>query len=85
MKAKAKKIQVIRRNDDGSLDDIAITGDLFRLEQMDDSSWWCCIYRGKKRTAFNIYRPRGKNTVVVEISDDSIGCIDDRKKTTTNL
>lgn len=79
--AKAKRlVQAIRPDDEGKIDDVAIHGDLFRLERMSDHSWWCCIYRGEKRTSFSIYRPRGKTTVEVGLQDDSIGCIDDREK-----
>lgn len=73
-----RKMQAIRPDDAGEIDDVAITGDLFRLERMRNDSWWVCIYRGDKRTSFNIYRPRGKKTVVAMLQDDSIGCKDDR-------
>ena len=73
-----KTVQAIRPDDKGEVDDVAIDGDLFRLERMNTDSWWCCIYRGKNRTAFSIYRPRGKKTVVAKLIEDSIGCIDDR-------
>jgi len=76
----AKKLQAIRPDDHGAVDDVAIDGNLFRLERMGNSEWWCCIYRGKQRTAFSIHRPRGKKTVEVVVIEDGIGCIDDRKK-----
>lgn len=38
----------------GDVDDVAIDGDLFRMEQMDNDHWWVCIYRGKERTAFSL-------------------------------
>lgn len=63
----------IRRNPDGSVDDVAISGDLFRLEQMDDDSFWACVHRGDKAVHFMI---RGKNLIAQSYEDD-IGCIDD--------
>jgi hypothetical protein len=72
-------VQAIRPDGHGEVDDVAIHGDLFRLERMTNDSWWCCIYRGDKRTSFNIFRPRGKKTVIVRVQDDSIGCVDDTK------
>ena len=78
---KRELFAAIRPDDKGQVDDVAIYGDLFRLERMSNSSWWCCIYRGDKRTSFFIYRPRGKKTVEVVIQEDSIGCKDDRRST----
>ena len=76
---KEKRRQAIRPDRKGKVDDVAISGDLFRLERMSNSVWWVCIYRGKKRTAFYLERPRGKKTVEATLIEDSIGCIDDSK------
>ena len=67
----------IRMGNDGYVDDVAIHGDLFRMEQMDDDAIWVCIYRGKERAAFFINR-QGKKLHITTI-EDSIGCIDDTK------
>ena len=74
----ARKFKAIRADQNGEIDDVSIHGDLFRLERMANDSWWCCIYRGNKRTAFSIFRPHGKKTVIVKVIEDSIGCVDDR-------
>jgi hypothetical protein len=60
----------------GEVDDVAITGDLFRLEQMDKAVWWAAIYRGDKRVAlwFRYNRKRG---IVVNVQEDDFGCTDD--------
>ncbi len=75
---KKKDWKAVRLNKDGTVDDVAITSDLFRLEQMDDDVWWACAYNGKKRTAFNIFR-KGKK-VICEVIEDEIGCIDDTQR-----
>lgn len=64
-------MQEIRLDEKGEVDDVAITGDLFRLERMTDDCWWVCIYRGKNRTAFYI---EGKDKLTATTIEDSIGC-----------
>lgn len=74
--------QIIRRNDDGSVDDVFIDGTLLRLEQMDDDFWWLAIYRGNKRVAFHITTPGepGEGTPIsVVVVEDDLGCVDDTK------
>lgn len=56
------------------IDDVAISGDLFRMEQMDRDHWWLCIYRGKQRTAFSLRWDRKRREIVATLTDDSIGC-----------
>lgn len=64
----------------GQVDDVAITGDLFRMEQMSDTCWWVCICRGEsgeKRTAFNLVWDRKQKRIVAVLWEDTIGCTDD--------
>ena len=79
--------QIIRRNEDGTVDDVAIDGNLLRLEQMDDDFWWLAIYRGDKRVAFHITTPgecgEGMPISVMVVEDD-LGCIDDTTKEQPN-
>jgi hypothetical protein len=71
-------MQAIRPDEHGEVDDVAIHGDLFRLERMSIDSWWCAIYRGDKRVSFSIYK-KGKQ-VVVSLQEDDIGCINDNEE-----
>jgi len=73
-----KRWQAIRPDDTGAVDDVAISGDLFRLEKMDRGLWWSCIYRGDQRTCFWFRIDQLRGDIVVTVSEDSIGCIDDR-------
>jgi len=76
MKRKAPKVWNAVRNDkDGTVDDVSISGDLYRLERMTDTCFWTCVYRGHDRTAFSINIVDGK--LVVQQIEDSIGCTDD--------
>jgi hypothetical protein len=69
------KPQQIIRKVRGKVDDVVIDCDTFRLEQMHEDVWWAAVYRGDKQTAFWISR---KGTqVMVEVTTDEIGCIDD--------
>ena len=74
----SKKWSAIRMDDNGGVDDVAITSDTFRLERMDTDRWWACAYRGNRRTSFEIRR-KGKE-VVVGVQEDSIGCHDDTEE-----
>jgi hypothetical protein len=69
-----KQFSAIRLDDNKAVDDVAITGDLFRMERMDDGVWWVCIYRGGVRTAFNL---SSKTAIEATVLEDSIGCTDD--------
>lgn len=77
-KAQRKPVQRICTNVDGTLDDIFITGDFFRMEQMDDDCWWLAIYRGKKRVSFNLVR-KGKKIKAI-LQDDELDCEYDSPK-----
>jgi len=61
----------------GQVDDVAITGDLFRMEQMDRDHWWVCIYRGDKRTMFGLWWDKRRREIVAHLTEDTIGCHDD--------
>lgn len=73
----ARRTQAIRFDDDGKVDDVAISSDLFRIERMSATCFWACAYRGKKRIAFWL---NSKATINVTIADDSIGFEDDTAK-----
>lgn len=60
----------------GEVDDVAITGDLFRLEQMSRSAWWAAIYRGDRRVSF-WFRYNRKRGIIVDVQGDELGCVDD--------
>ena len=74
--AMSKVLNAIRPADDGTVDDVAITSDLFRLEVLQENLVWACAYRGEKRVSFYIRRKKGR--LVVVVSEDTIGCEDDR-------
>ena len=67
-------MNVIRLDEDGQVDDVAISGDLFRMERMNDGDWWVCIYRGEKRAAFTLTASSPNKAILQE---DDIGCHDD--------
>ena len=50
-----KKYNEIRLDREQKNDDIVIDCDSIHLERMDNNFWWLGIYKGKKRTAFNIF------------------------------
>ena len=68
-------MEAIRMGSDGYVDDVAIHGDVFRMEQLDSNTIWVCIYRGEDRTSFIV---RGKKLHIV-VQDDYLHCIDDSK------
>ena len=72
-----KPMNVIRLDEDGEVVDVAITGDLFRMERMNDGDWWVCIYRGQNRTAF-LLTAKSNNDAFLQ--EDTIGCLDDAKE-----
>ena len=67
---------VIRRVG-GDVDDVAISGDLFRMEQMRSDDWWVCVYRGEQRTMFSLCWDRKARCLRAVVTEDSIGCHDD--------
>lgn len=67
--------QAIRPDDQGRVDDVAISCDLFRLERMDTGVWWGCVYRGSQ--AVHFWLRRYGRDIEVSISEDGIGCVDD--------
>ncbi len=51
----------IRRNDDGTLDEVVARDAVVHLEQMDDDHWWMCIESGGESVHVNLWsavRPR---------------------------
>jgi hypothetical protein len=71
-----KEFKAIRMKGE-KVNDVAISCDLFRLEEVDIGLWWAAAYQRDKRTSFWIRR-KGKE-IVVEIQENSLGCIDDTK------
>ena len=72
-----KRGAVIRRNPDGTVDDVVISCTMFRLEQLDDDVFWAAAYRGKKRVMFTIRIVNGQ--LVAQDYNDDFGCIDDTR------
>lgn len=56
------------------IDDVAISGDLFRMQQMARNRWLLRIYRGKLLTAFSLHWDRTRQEIVATLTEDSIGC-----------
>ena len=75
-----KKMQAIRPHEDGTVDDVAITCDMFRLEQMDDDCFWAAAYRGEKEAMFAIKWDKKLKRLVATCYSDTIGCEDDRTR-----
>lgn len=71
------KLRAIRRNDDGSVDDVAIACDMFRLEQMDNDNWWAAAYVGGKSVMFSLKWNRKTKNIDCVCYEDTLGCIDD--------
>lgn len=49
----------VRRNDDGTLDEVVATGCDFHLEQMDQGHWWMVISKGGRVVHINLATARG--------------------------
>jgi hypothetical protein len=64
MQAEPPKPAEIRRNDDGSLDELVGTG-LFHLEQMSDSHWWMSLDTEHGQVTVNL-TAKGRITAAVE-------------------
>ena len=62
----------------GRPDDIVIENVDFRMERMDDNTWWLAVYRGDKRISFAI----GIESTGVEliVEEDELGAVDDTGK-----
>ena len=79
--------QAVRpRSDDGTVDDVAITCNLFRLEQLGDDHWWCAAIREPEREGdeyqhamFDLYWDKKLRRIVCTMYEDTIGCEDDTK------
>ena len=44
----------VRRNDDGTVDEIVANG-MVHIEQMDDDHWWMAIYMNGEKHDINFY------------------------------
>lgn len=62
------KTKNINYDKDG-VDDVVIEGDWFRLERMNDGTFWVAIYRGKKRVSFLV---NSKTKIEVKVQDDEL-------------
>lgn len=71
---------IIRRNPDGSVDDVVIGCDWLRLERMDTDCWWLSAERGDGTHTMFFLARRGKR-VQARDYEDTIGCVDDGKTT----
>ena len=55
----------IRRNEDGTVDEIVVSRPtFFHIEQMDDNQWWIGVDEAEGRTAF-VLSARGKIKLTV--------------------
>lgn len=72
-----KHYAAIRRNSDGTVDDVAITCDTFRLEQMSSDNWWAAAYLGGKGVMFALRWDKKRRRIVCMSYEDTIGCTDD--------
>ncbi len=57
---------------EGHVDDVAISGDLFRMERMDKGAWWVAIYRGDERTMFSLVWDRKRREIVAIVTEDTL-------------
>ena len=73
----ARKWSAIRRYADDTVDDVAISADLFRLEVADDNAIWAAAYRGEDRAMFWIKWDKKRKRLIVHCSEDALGCVDD--------
>jgi hypothetical protein len=55
----------VRRNDDGSLDEVVCSQAFVHLEQMSDNHWWMVVERDGKQVTVN-FSSRSKITARVE-------------------
>lgn len=49
----------VRRNDDGTLDEVVATGCDFHLEQMDRGHWWMVVRKDGHEVHINLATARG--------------------------
>lgn len=59
----------IRRNEDGTLDEVVADHASFHLEQMDDGVWWMSIMAGGKNTHVTLYTKRNAPILATVIPD----------------
>ena len=59
----------IGRNEDGSLDEVVISGVDVHIEQMGKKFWWIGIYKGDKRMAIDAY---SKKAVTLYIATNDL-------------
>jgi hypothetical protein len=59
----------IRRDEDGSLDEIVAHDVAIHLEQMSDTHWWMSIEKAGRLYHLNLTARRAKITATVEAAD----------------
>ena len=61
----------IRRNEDGTLDEVVASDCEFHLERMDTGQWWMSIRSGGAEMHVTLYTPRGAKIIanVMEVVD----------------
>lgn len=69
----AEPIKEIRRNADGSLDEIVIQQCTVHLEQMDDNAWWLGLTQGRDTLHLWIVADDNGN-LSIGVQEDEIGC-----------
>ena len=70
------KFRAVRMNSLG-VDDVAINGTLFRMERLDDKTFWVAMYDGNKRTTFHLFQSGKK--IKAKIIENELNCFDDSK------
>jgi hypothetical protein len=69
---------VIRPADDGTVDDVAISGVDFRMEAMSDKAFWIAVYQDGKDVHFWLQWDKKQKKLIATCTTDEIGCVDDR-------
>ena len=84
-------IQQIRRNPDGSVDEVIVSDCLVQLEQMGPDHWWLGIRRGKGKDFgmlhVNFHTRKGISDwrgaiILATVHDEGLGCEDNRAPST---
>lgn len=61
----------VRRNEDGTLDEVVADGCYFHLEQMSDSAWWLVVDSGGVAVSVNLFTKRGAKILATYDVDHS--------------
>lgn len=59
----------VRRNDDGTLDEVVAKDCSFHLEQMSEDCWWMAVYKENRRVAVFLSTKHGAH-IVAAVEDE---------------